>query len=509
MIQTMKRFFIYAIMPLATLIATSCSKDFLNREPSEFISPEQIAREGEKDPSVLEGSISGLYSMMYLQGTGGTTNHDDFGQKGWDIFTDMLTSDMALEGDNYYWYVDIMNFNATRDFTSTPAYMPWRYYYRIIMSANSVIDALGGSDEPQTETSRRHVMGQAKAMRAYAYFYLNQLYSPKGYGDGTEKILPVYTDNKSQNQPRSTNAQVYELIVKDLNEAIGYLSDFSRGAAKEKVDAWVAKGLLAYVLAARRTQEDMQKVVEITNDIMNNSPFPLTTKGQTAAILDPETGNVLNITEGPGFNNVNTPSWMWGVDLQRQHGLGLGSWWGQVDYFTYSYASSGDAKLIDDVLYDQLREDDIRKLQFDEYYFPTNKFYAPARVWDGQNPVETDYIYMRADEFYLLSAEAYAFLNQDGLARTTLKKLLELRLDDISYVDDLSGQALKDEIYLQTRIELWGEGKSYLAMKRLKATVSRGNNHIQLTGQSWPYDSPLLTFPVPQAEVINNPNLNK
>jgi hypothetical protein len=90
-----------------------------------------------------------------------------------------------------------------------------------------------------------------------------------------------------------------------------------------------------------------------------------------------------------------------------------------------------------------------------------------------------------------------------------LKELLKLRITDYSYVDALSGKALQDEIYLQTRIEFWGEGKSYLAMKRNKATITRGSNHLFFAGQSFAYDSDELTFPIPQAEVLNNPNLNK
>ena len=41
-----------------------------------------------------------------------------------------------------------------------------------------------------------------------------------------------------------------------------------------------------------------------------------------------------------------------------------------------------------------------------------------------------------------------------------LSSYLSDRITDVSYIDNLSGQQLKDEINLQTRIELWGEGKS-------------------------------------------------
>ena len=90
-----------------------------------------------------------------------------------------------------------------------------------------------------------------------------------------------------------------------------------------------------------------------------------------------------------------------------------------------------------------------------------------------------------------------------------LKLLLAERLPDASYVDGLSGQDLLDEIYLQTRIEFWGEGKSYLAMNRNRATITRGANHLSFAGESFSYDDDRLSFEVPQSEVQNNPNITQ
>lgn len=72
-------------------------------------------------------------------------------------------------------------------------------------------------------------------------------------------------------------------------------------------------------------------------------------------------------------------------------------------------------------------------------------------------------------------------------------------------VDALGGQALLDEIYLQTRIELWGEGKSYLAMKRNKATTVRGANHLSFVGEPIPYNDERMQFEIPLDEIQNNP----
>ncbi|MGN0002101.1 MAG: RagB/SusD family nutrient uptake outer membrane protein [Sphingobacterium composti] len=252
---------------------------------------------------------------------------------------------------------------------------------------------------------------------------------------------------------------------------------------------------------ARGTLADWQEVVTLTNDIISNSGHPLTTKSQTTGIV---TNGVLTNPES-GFNNVATPSWIWGTDLTIENGLLFDTFWAHMDYYTYGYASSGDAKLISKDLYDLIPATDIRKRQFHATrLYQLNKFFDPARVWDGQNPVTCDYLYMRADEFYLLNAEANANLSQDAAARSTLKRLLDLRLDDASYINTLSGQALKDEIYLQTRIELWGEGKIYLYNKRNKKSITTASNHYSTKGEVIPYDAQKLTFPIPQAEILNN-----
>lgn len=509
-----KSFYIASVFSL--LMLSGCGDDFLDKKPSEQLSQEQIEEASKTDLSLLNGYVAGIYANMYKTETGGTTNHDDFGQKGYDIYSDMLSSDMVLGAVIYGWYSQIARYQATKDYTTNPAYQPWRYYYRIIQGANGVIDALGGTESVQTEPTQKFLMGQAKALRAYAYFYLTQFYST-GYGDGTEKILPIYTTTEVPNQPLSTTAQVYDLMVDDLTEAIDYLTAFNR-TSKDQINASVARGLLAYVLAARGTNADLQNVVTLTTDIIDNGGFRLNTADELVARFDEDD---LLINPQSGFNKASNLSWMWGVDLTLANNLDLVSWWGQVDLFTYSYAAAGDPKVIDNGLYALIREDDIRKQQFvdvfgEELYWPINKFYASQRTRfldedevAAQRSVIDDYVYMRVEEFYLLNAEANAKLNNEEAARNILKELLENRIEDISYIDALSGQALLDEIHLQTRIELWGEGKTYLSVKRNKVTVTRGNNHLFLKGQSFTYDSDELTFPIPQAEVLNNPVLNQ
>jgi starch-binding outer membrane protein, SusD/RagB family len=494
----MKNIYIISFVTLLIFSFTGCKKDFLVVQPTQFLTEQQVAEAAKNNPDVVAGSVSGIYTLMFQTFTGGTTGHDDFGQKGYDIYSDFLSSDLALSVSTYGWYRNLTELTATVDFTRNENYIPWRYYYRIIRSANLVISALGGNDAVPTLDANKHLLGQAKALRAYAYFYLAQFYATDY--DPSAEILPVYTDPIQPNQPKSTTQVVYDLIVKDLTDAISLLDNFTR-TTKNQINKYVAKGLLAYTYAAMGGNANNALAKGLTAEIITNGGFSLTTATQVVY-----TGDAFG-----GFNNVNTPSWMWGQDITLDNGLDLVSWWGQMDRYTYSYQWAGDRKAIDKGLYDAIPATDVRKGQFapnnnEGYYLVAqNKFYDPARVTGGQRNITTDYLYMRVDEMYLLNAETAAKSGDEPTARTSLKALLALRVPSTAYVDALTGQALLNEIYLQTRIELFGEGKSYLAMKRNKATIVRGTNHLSKVGVPIPYNDPRLTFSIPQSEIQNNP----
>jgi hypothetical protein len=104
-----------------------------------------------------------------------------------------------------------------------------------------------------------------------------------------------------------------------------------------------------------------------------------------------------------------------------------------------------------------------------------------------------------------LHAEAAAKTGREPQAKAILTQLLTARNTNIAYISTLTGAALTDEIYKQTKIELWGEGKSYLAMKRNQATINRGSNHLFQAGIAVPYNDAKLSWKIPQAEMLNNP----
>lgn len=481
-----------SIFAATLFLVFGCSEDYLETSPTEFISAEDLQDAAVNNPALVAGILSGIYTTMVETGTGGTNlDHDDFGQKGYDIYSDFLSSDMVLAASNYGWYRALTEYVPTQDFTSTTNYKPWRYYYRIIRSSNEVIATLGGNDAVPELAENRWVLGQAKTLRAHAYFYLTQ-YFANSY-DPSAEILPLYIEPVQEALPRSTTKEIFDYMIKDLTDAISLLSDFDR-SNKSQINEFVAKGVLSYVYGVTGQVSEMKT---LTDDIITNGGFPLM-----------DANDVLG-----GFNDINTPGWMWGQDITTDLGLDLVSWWGQVDLYTYSYAWAGDPKTIDKGLFDAIPANDVRKGQFHNvaggnYLMPLNKFYDPAKKIGGQRVITTDYVYMRVAEMYLLNAEAAARGGDEPGARTRLGELLSKRGVDPAYLSGLSGTALLDEIYLQTRIELWGEGKSYLALKRFKKSTTRGTNHLSNVGVTIPYDDERLTFEIPESEIQNNPFIN-
>ena len=491
----MKKNLIYSILGGVSLIFVGCSKEFLDpQRNTSVLTAEDLSEFADVNPDLIEGTLEGIASFM-IQDRGITTRHNDFGQKGVDLFTDVVCGDAALSGSAYGWYNSTANLVSTVDFTYTDNRVIWNYYYRIVSLANSVIETAGGNDAVPTTDGQAKILGQAKASRAYAYWYLAQLFQPEY--DPLQLILPYY-DGDTIETAKVPASQIYDLIINDLTDAIGFLDGYVR-ADKSKIDKTVAQGLLAYVYAGMGNYSD----AKLMADEVIAAGYPITTAQE---LCHPGAGS--------GFNNVNTPSWIWGFDLTEEIGHQLIDWWGQMDMFTYSYASAGDYKSMDDALFAQISNDDVRKDQFAEVpghsglLQPSGKFFDPNRAIDGQYIITTDLIFMRSDEFHLLSAECAAKLGDDASAKATLINLLDNRFPNAaSVINPLSGQALQDYIYLQTRIELWGEGKSYYALKRNKATVTRGTNHVYRAGESFAHNSDEISFQIPQSEINNNPSI--
>ncbi len=500
--KTVKNILIAAV---AVVMLIACGEDFLDKQPTHFISNKDLGETAEINPDVLDGTLSGIYTLMITPYSGGIEAHEDFGQKSYDLIGDLLSSDLALVKGSYNRWVGLTNLLWTKNNTnSIPNYMGWRYYYKVVNASNNIIASMGGNDAVPKKAKGKATLGQAKALRAYAYFYLAQFYATE-YNPETP-ILPLYTEPGMPAAAKAKASDVYGQMVADLTSAIELLKGWDRGTSKTNIDENVARGLLAYVYAAMGKNAEAKQMADA---VIASGKFPMM--------------NAEEVTGG--FTTVKIPGWMWGFDITQANNLDLISWYGMMDYFSYSYQAAGNFKGMDSGLYAQIRKGDIRKTQFGAWdedakkvipgagaLLPVGKFYNLKREPMGQRNIEDDYVYMRVSEMYLLSAEMAALTGDEAGAKARLKELLKQRFakaEDYAYIDNLSGKALLDEVILQTRIEFLGEGKSYLLMKRRKMTKTRGQNHLFYKGESFEYNNPLLSFLIPKAEIQHNPNISQ
>jgi starch-binding outer membrane protein, SusD/RagB family len=149
----------------------------------------------------------------------------------------------------------------------------WDSYYPIIYQANAVIEGLVGS-VTLTPAVKQQLIGEAKFIRGFCYFYLVNL-----YGDVP---LVLSTDHKVNSLMARTPASlVWQQIFTDLNEAQVLLADkypkadiitYYPTGAEERVrpTKWVATALLAraYLYTGDWVKAEAQATSVISNIVM-------------------------------------------------------------------------------------------------------------------------------------------------------------------------------------------------------------------------------------------------
>lgn len=120
----------------------------------------------------------------------------------------------------------------------------WNDDFNGILRANSVLDNLNAEAVPDN-TIRDRMEGEAKFFRAFFYFDLVR------YVGKVPIFDHVATPTEALTIPRSPVADVYNLIIADLQTAISKLPATYPNAQKGKVTSNAAKGILALVYLTR------------------------------------------------------------------------------------------------------------------------------------------------------------------------------------------------------------------------------------------------------------------
>ncbi|MDR1369703.1 MAG: RagB/SusD family nutrient uptake outer membrane protein [Dysgonamonadaceae bacterium] len=134
-----------------------------------------------------------------------------------------LTSELETNGENPNSAGALL---ATMDWYPDNGYVAsvWNALYNTITRANDVVDKIGPS-EIVTPTLKTRLLGEAKFLRAYAYFYLVQLWGE----------VPLVLHNIDGDKvPRTAINDVYAQIVSDLKDAADGLPVYTDYAAADR-----------------------------------------------------------------------------------------------------------------------------------------------------------------------------------------------------------------------------------------------------------------------------------
>ncbi|MCP1996837.1 RagB/SusD family nutrient uptake outer membrane protein [Flavobacterium sp. HSC-61S13] len=482
---------LYFVVLIVTISFYACSSDYLDQIPTEAIDENEVIATTKNLSVALSGIHRSLYQRYESQGEGGLGAMM--------IIADALGEDVVMTSSGNGWYNRDYQWLDHRNANSNNDLFPYRVLYRINRNANVIINNVDQAQGSQEE--RDMLKGQSLFYRAFCHFQLVQLYAMRYQSASTNNQLgiPIIVSKAIETPTRATVEEVYQQINDDLDQSITLLQAYQR-PNKSHLDQSVAKGLKARVALV---QGNWNIAAQLAQEAK-----------QGFALMSPELYR-------SGFNSYENTEWMWGSHIVVDQTLYFANFGA---YMSRNYSSSNirsNPKAINSWLYSQISESDVRSTIFDPsgqhldmpagYELPSafskrpytsQKFLAVSSA-DSR----MDIPYMRAAEMYLIEAEAKARLGSVD-ANQVLYELVKSR--NPSYeISTKSGQELIDEILIQRRIELWGEGFRFFDLKRTNAPLDRtGANHSStLTGEvmTVPAGDQRWEWLIPQAEINANP----
>ncbi|TCN70250.1 RagB/SusD family nutrient uptake outer membrane protein [Acetobacteroides hydrogenigenes] len=499
------------IIALFGLLGLNGCTDELNTEPTDRVAGSTMF----KDATSAETAINGIYRALFVAGWSTNWASENCGQTAINLMADLMGEDHLMQGQGSGWFYEDYRLNVHGDYShkSGRSYSVWNFYYTIVCNTNYIIASeatMGGNPD-----LKQSIIGQAYALRAFAYSNLIQLFQQTYIGHENAPGIPLYTEPTvagTVGKPRGTVQQVYDLINQDLDKAITLLGGVTNKVQTHAshVDYYVANGIKARVnLVQHRYKEAMDAAAEA-----------LTRPGLKVA----------TVSELGGNNSVKAPGVLWGVEITKDQTAGTASFFSHMDAdVTGSYGSKA-RQCISSGLYDLIPNTDLRKAAWFRGKLSvegdgSNISYCQLKFKMADPVTRTgDYLLMRAEEMILIKAEAECHLEKYAEARTTIKMLgskrdsnfdtrLADRTDSKEYNTNTNAPliTLMDEILFQRRLELWGEAGRIFDLQRLALGYNRSyanSNHTEkVTTKNTSAASPLFIFPLPQSEIDGNENI--
>ncbi|MBW7674889.1 RagB/SusD family nutrient uptake outer membrane protein [Chryseobacterium chendengshani] len=462
-----------------------CSEDFLDVKGTEFLSTQDLDVLNNNEGA--ESFITSIYAKFL------DWNISSFAWNG----ISSITTDDADKGSSPgdagsdKDLLDALTFNAT-----TPSFEDvWKGNYQVINRANQAFFYL-----PQLTNAdaalRDRLIGEAKFLRAFAYFTLVRSFG----GVPIVDHVPVAGNeaDRVMTLTRKSKEEVYAFIEKDLNDAIAALPNKSSYTGNNIGRA--SKGA-AYALLAKVSlyQKKWQQAVDNANLVTGYSLTP--DFGEIYKISGEN--NAESIFEIQGRGGLNQP----GIQQysQTQGARGAGGWgWGfntPSQNLVDAYNAEGDterrnATIIfrNSTLYDGRV---VPNTVENPYY----NYKAYSSSFTGDDDSDANIRYLRFAEVLLIKAEAMNELGQTSAAIPFLNQVRNRA--GLANTTAISQSDVRIAIWKERRLELAFEHDRWFDLVRTgqAASAMAANGKTFIVGKH-------EVFPIPQSFITEAQGLS-
>ncbi len=390
----------------------------------------------------------------------------------------------------------------------------WANYYSYILGANAALDYVDGVSG--TEDEKNLVKAQALALRGFYYFYLVNIWGESYNQNKTGLGVPLKLTSGMEERdiPRNSVEEVYEQILKDLNEAerlYGELPENLRFKKDYRTNLPMVQLLKSRVYLY---MEDWKNAALYAKKVIEDWNFALT--------------DLNGLSEGSYYNfiSMDCPEAVWVFGSISKYMTYLNTSVYIEDPMDEEEHISIDFFNASDKLLSLYVEGDLRKTNYvlrERYKDSYGNQYEGNYLAVGKFAINPDHNVastlgfghaFRLPEAYLNLAEAAAMDKDDETALWALNELRRKRFTEEKYVpiSGVSGEALVEKIRLERRLELCFEGHRWFDLKRYGTTPIE--HQWKMEGELvqtylLPVNDPFYAFPISQDVLEQNKNLEQ